>query len=564
MRMARSIIAVWVLLWLSPPVDAAVTAQRHMVAAGHPLAAQAGREILRKGGTAVDAAIAVQAVLGLVEPQSSGIGGGAFLLHWDQASRQTTAYDGRETAPASVTPDLFLNPDGQPMGFRDAFTGGRSVGVPGVIAMLALAHERHGKLPWAELFAPAIKLSEEGFPVSARLRLMIGAMPKLSSFAQARAVYFTPGEPPQAVAAGAILRNPDYAQSLRMIASGGPRAFYTGPLAQAMVEAVAAQGGGLSLDDLAGYQAKQRSPVCAPYRGYKVCGMPPPTSGGVTVLQILGLLENFEMPSLAPDSVVALHLLAQASRLAFADRGLYLADSDIVDVPVKGLTSPRYLARRAQRMTIGRMDSAPALAGRPVRHAGIDYAPNVDGALPSTTHVSIIDGQGNAISMTSSVEAPFGSHVMAGGFILNNQLTDFSFAPQIDGRPVANAVAPHKRPLSSMAPTLVFDKAGALYASLGSPGGTRIIGYVAQTLVGLLDWNLDMQAAIDLPRLIDRNGPLELEAGTTLEALAPRFTALGHRVEMQPTFSGIQGIRVIAGMLEGGADKRREGVVLGD
>ncbi len=535
-----------------------------MVAAGHPLAAEAGRQILRAGGTAVDAAIAVQAVLGLVEPQSSGIGGGAFLLHWDQASKQTTAYDGRETAPASVTPGLFLNPDGQPMGFREAFTGGRSVGVPGVIAMLALAHEKHGKLPWADLFAPAIKLAEQGFPVSPRLRLMIGAMPKLASFPETRALYFTADDPPQPLPAGAILRNPDYAHSLRVIAAGGPRAFYTGDLAQAMVSAVKAQGGVLSLDDLAHYQAKQRSPVCGVYRKYKICGMPPPTSGGVAVLQILGMLQNFEMSALAPDSIGALHLLAQAGRLAYADRGQYLADSDVVDVPLEGLLDPHYLAGRAQRMTLGQAGPAPVEAGQPKRRAGIDYAPNADGAFPSTTQVSVIDGQGNAISMTSSVEAPFGSHVMAGGFILNNQLTDFSFVPQTGGKPVANAVAAGKRPLSSMAPTLVFDKDGALYASLGSPGGTRIIGYVAQTLVGLLDWGLDMQAAIDLPRVVNRNGPLELEAGTALEAFAPRFTALGHSVEIQPTFSGVQGIRVIGGKLEGGADKRREGVALGD
>ncbi len=552
------------IITLYRPASAATTAERHMVAAGHPLAAEAGRQILRAGGTAVDAAIAVQAVLGLVEPQSSGIGGGAFLLHWDQAVRQTTAYDGREAAPASATPDLFLGADGQPMGFREAFTGGRAVGVPGVIAMLALAHEKHGKLAWADLFAPAIKLAEQGFPVSARLRLMIGAMPKLSAFAKARALYFTADEPPQPLPLGAVLRNPDYAHSLRAIAANGPRAFYTGPLAQSMVDAVAAQGGTLSLDDLARYQAKQRAPVCGPYRDYKVCGMPPPTSGGVAVLQILGMLQNFEMSALAPGSVEALHLLAQAGRLAYADRSLYLADDDAVEVPVKGLISPRYLAARARLMRIGRTAPAPAQAGQPERHASAEYAPSPDGAFPSTTQVSIIDGQGNAVSMTSSVEAPFGSHVMAGGFILNNQLTDFSFVPQIDGRPVANAVAPGKRPLSSMAPTLVFDKNGALYASLGSPGGTRIIGYVAQTLAGLLDWNLDMQAAIDQPRVINRNGALELEAGTALEALAPRFTALGHRVEIQPTFSGVQGIRVTGGRLEGGADKRREGVALGD
>lgn len=563
-RTVRCIIAVMVCLWLGAPAGAGVLATRHMVAAAHPLAAEAGREILRRGGSAVDAAIAVQAVLGLVEPQSSGIGGGAFLLHWDQTRRQTAAYDGRETAPAAIGPDLFLNSDGQPLGFRDAFTGGRSVGTPGVIAMLALAHKNHGRLPWADLFAPAITLADQGFAVSARLRLMIGAMPKLSSFSPARILYFTREEPPQPLQTGTMLRNPDYARSLRAIAAYGPQAFYTGDLAQAMVDAVRAQGGALTLEDLAHYQARQREPVCAMYRLYKICGMPPPTSGGVAVLQILGMLQNFDMPALQPDSVTGLHLLAQAGRLAYADRGLYLADTDIVDVPLKGLLDRRYLAARAQHIKLGRTEPAPVAAGKPRDLAATGYAPNVDGASPSTSHVSIVDGRGNAVSMTSSVEAPFGSHVMAGGFFLNNQLTDFSFIAEIDGRPVANAAAPGKRPLSSMAPTLVFDKDGALYAVLGSPGGTRIIGYVAQTLIGLLDWDLDMQAAIDQPRLLNRNGPLELEAGTVLEALVPRFTALGHGVEVQPTFSGVQGIRRVNGKLEGGADKRREGVALGD
>ncbi|MFZ5834976.1 MAG: gamma-glutamyltransferase [Pseudomonadota bacterium] len=551
-------------IWLMQPAVAAVMAKTHMAAAAHPLAAEAGRQILRQGGAAVDAAIAVQAVLGLVEPQSSGIGGGAFLLHWDQTRKQITAYDGRETAPAGINPDWFMKPDGQPLGFREAFTGGRSVGVPGVIAMLALAHEKHGKLPWADLFAPAIKLADQGFAVSPRLRLMLGAMQALPEFSQARALFFSPQEPPRPLPEGALLRNPEYAGSLRAIAANGPQAFYRGELAQKMVAAVQAHGGVLTLEDLAGYQAKQREPVCGMYRAYKICGMPPPTSGGVAVLQILGMLENFEMSALAPDSVAALHLLAQAGRLAYADRGLYLADSDAIEVPVKGLLDRRYLAGRAQQIRLGQAAPAPVAAGQPRRQTSIEYAPNADGALPSTSHVSIVDGQGNAISMTSSVEAPFGSHVMAGGFFLNNQLTDFSFAPVIDGLPVANAAAPGKRPLSSMAPTLVFGKDGALYASLGSPGGTRIIGYVAQTLVGLLDWGLDMQAAIDQPRLINRNGPLELEAGTVLENLIPRFNALGHTAQAQATFSGVQGIRILGGRLEGGADKRREGVALGD
>jgi len=544
--------------------DAAVTARHHMVAAAHPLAAEAGLKILRNGGAAVDAAIAVQLVLGLVEPQSSGIGGGAFLLYWDAAKKQVTAYDGRETAPASVTPDLFMGADGEPLGFREAFIGGRSVGVPGVIAMLALAHQRYGKLPWKDLFQPAIALAEEGFEVTPRLRIMLGAMTSLPSFPAARALYFTASEPPQPLPPGTIVRNPDYARSLRLIADGGADAFYTGPLAQAMVAAVAAApgGGGLSLADLAAYRAKPREAVCGPYRKFRICGMPPPSSGGIGVLQILGMLERFDMSALGPGSVLPLHLLAQAERLAFADRNAYLGDTDFVPSPVAGLLEARYLAGRAKQIRSGRIAPSPVPPGAPARRA--DFAPNADISLPSTSHFSIVDRDGNAVSMTSSVEAPFGSHVMAGGFFLNNQLTDFSFVPEAGGRPVANAAAAGKRPLSSMAPVLVFGAEGGFYASLGSPGGTRIIGYVAQTLVGLLDWNLDLQQAMDTPRLLNRNGPLELEAGTALEQLAPRFEALGHTVEIQPLFSGLQGVRVAGDGLEGGADRRREGVVLGD
>ena len=544
--------------------SATVTARQQMVAAAHPLAAEAGLNILRKGGSALDAAIAVQMVLGLVEPQSSGIGGGAFLLYWDASKKQVAAYDGRETAPAGVTPDLFMRPDGQPMGFREAFVGGRSVGVPGVIAMLALAHQQYGKLPWAELFQPAIALAEQGFEVTPRLRIMLGAMPSLPSFPAARALYFTTDIPPQPLPAGSLVRNPDYARSLRLIADGGAAAFYTGPLAQAMVAAVAAApgGGALSLADLAAYRAKPREAVCGPYRKFRICGMPPPSSGGIGVLQILGMLERIEMSALRPGSVLPLHLLAQAERLAFADRNAYLGDADFVPAPAAGLLDKAYLAGRAKLITLGKTPPSPVPPGQPARRA--DFAPNADISLPSTSHFSIVDRDGNAVSMTSSVEAPFGSHVMAGGFFLNNQLTDFSFVAEAGGRPVANAVAAGKRPLSTMAPTLVFDADGAFYASLGSPGGTRIIGYVAQTLVGLLDWNLGMQQAIDMPRMVNRNGPLELEAGTALEQLAPRFGALGHQVEIQPVFSGLQGIRVIDGHLEGAADRRREGVALGD
>lgn len=554
-------------LALNLPAHAQVMAERQMVAAAHPLAAEAGREILRAGGTAVDAAIAVQAVLGLVEPQSSGLGGGGFMLHWDAAAKKLDTYDGRETAPAAATPELFLGPDGKPQGFIEAFIGGRSVGVPGVVAMLALAHQQHGKLPWADLFAPAIQIAEQGFAVSARLNRMTAAMKNLPDTTQPRQLYFTAAEPPAPLPVGSIIRNPAYAKTLRDIAAHGAGAFYQGEIAQAIVSAVnaAKNPGALTLADLAGYQAKQRTALCRPYRSYHICGMGLPTSGGVTLLQMMGLLENFDMALLAPDSIDAVHLIAEASRLAYADRDMYLGDDDFVEVPVGGLLNPQYLRKRAQAIRIDRaIGPSPLAPGKPLGSAALQRAPAAPGDLPSTSHFSIIDAGGNAVSMTGSVEAPFGSHLMAAGFMLNNQLTDFSFIAERDGKPVANAVAKGKRPLSSMAPVLVFDKHRKLYASLGSPGGTRIIDYVAQTLVALIDWKLDMQAAIDLPRIVDRNDALELEAGTAHAHLAPRLRALGHNVQTQPVFSGVQGIRVFGGRLEGGADKRREGVALGD
>lgn len=538
-----------------------------MVAAAHPLAAEAGLEILRAGGTAVDAAIAVQAVLGLVEPQSSGLGGGAFLLHWDAGAKQLATYDGRETAPATITPELFLGPDAKPLPFIKAVVGGRAVGAPGVVAMLALAHEKHGKLAWADLFAPAIRLADQGFAVSPRLNRMIAAMRMLPRTDAPRHLYFSADTPPRPLPPGSIVRNPQYAQSLRDIAANGAQSFYTGAIAHAITESVrqADNPGQLSLADLAAYRPKQRDPLCRPYRLYRVCAMGLPTSGGVTLLQLLGLLENFDVASLAPGSLEAIHLFAEASRLAYADRDTYLGDSDFVEVPVRGLLDARYLQARARLIRIDRgIGPSPLAPGTPPGSAALERAPNMAVDLPSTSHFSIIDASGSAVSMTSSVEAPFGSHIMAAGFMLNNQLTDFSFIAVRDGKPVANAAAPGKRPLSSMAPVLVFGEDGKLFAALGSPGGRSIIDYVAQTLVGLIDWKLNMQAAIDLPRIVDRNDALELEAGTALEIFAPRLQGLGHRVEIQPVFSGVQGIRVRGGRLEGGADRRREGVALGD
>ena len=539
---------------------APVLAERHMVAAAHPLASEAGREILRAGGSAVDAAIAVQAVLGLVEPQSSGIGGGAFLLHYDGDSGAVAAYDGRETAPAAVRDDLLLNADGSPKGFFEAVVGGSSVGVPGVIRMLELAHQEHGRLPWDALFQPAIALAEEGFAVTPRLHYLISVDRYLATFPETRRYFYLPDG--EALPVGHRLRNPDYAESLRLIAAVGADGFYSGPIAEAIVARVrtAPRNPGLmTLEDLAAYQAKERPALCRPYRQYEVCGMPPPTSGGIAVLQMLGLLERFDLAQAGPDAVEGWHLLAEAGRLAFADRNAYVADSDFVNVPLGRLLARNYLRSRSLLMDPGRSlgEARPGDVGQ--RAAVVRQT-----EPPSTTHFSIVDGDGNAVSMTSSVENAFGSRLMAGGFILNNQLTDFSFRPEVEGRPVANRVAPGKRPRSSMSPTLVLDEDGGLILAIGSPGGSRIIGFVTKALVGVLDWGLDVQSAISLPNLTNRNGVTDLEAGTRLEALSEALEALGQEVQMRGMNSGLHGIRLTAEGLEGGADPRREGVALGD
>ena len=547
-------------------VHEAVIAERFMVAAAHPAAVDAGYAVLAEGGSAADAAVAVQVMLNLVEPQSSGIGGGAFLLYYDAESGEVTAYDGRETAPLSADEALFLDEDGEPMGFWDAVVGGRSVGTPGTVRLLEAIHGDHGRLDWAPLFQAAIDAAEQGFEVGPRLAGTLAGErgENLRTYDAARDYFFPDGEPLQA---GDRVVNTAFAETLRRIAEEGADAFYTGPIAASIVRTVRGatdNPGLLTVEDLATYTVIRREPVCHTYRSYRICGMGPPSSGALTVGQILGILEHFDMASLAPDSAEAAHLFAEAGKLAYADRALYMADSDFVSVPVAGLLDPTYLTLRAQAIDIGRAMETPAAAGNPPWREGTLYAPDTSPGTPGTSHIAIVDADGNAVSMTTTIESAFGSNLMVDGFLLNNELTDFSFQPAIDGRPVANRVEPGKRPRSSMSPTLVFDANGNLVLVVGSPGGSRIIAYVARTLIAVLDWDLTIQEAIDLPNIANRNGPTDLEVGTAAETLAPALTVMGHEVTIRDLNSGLHGIQVIDGRLIGGADPRREGTARGD
>ncbi len=535
-------------------------AQRHMVAAAHPLAVEAGLQMLDAGGSAVDAMIAVQLVLNLVEPHASGLGGGAYLLHYEATSRMVRAYDGRETAPAAVTADLFMR-DGKAMTFRDAVAGGRSVGTPGVVRLLEIAHRKHGRLPWARLFQPAIDLAENGFPLSSRLHTLLRRDRTIAGEAAARSYFLNAEGTPKA--AGTLLRNPEFAQTLRAIATGGADAFYRGDIARAIVGAVRSHPinpGLLSEADLADYQVREVDALCSPYRVYRVCGMPPSSSGGIAVLQMLGLLSHRDMSAVAPESTQAVHLLAEAGRLAYADRSRWVADDRFVDVPVRGLLDPAYLAARARLIQPRSMGKATA--GTPPG-ARLAYADDAVDEVAGTSHIAIVDGDGNAASMTTTIENFFGSRVLVRGFLLNNQLTDFNFTEQDSGQPAVNAVAPGKRPRSSMAPTLVFRDNGDLHLVLGSPGGSRIINYVAKTLVATLDWGLDIQAAIALPNTGSRNGPTEIERGTAAEELAAPLRAMGHDVEITDMTSGLHGIMRVGNGWQGGADPRREGIARG-
>ena len=540
-----------------------VEAHHFMVAAANPKAVEAGYAVLKNGGSAMDAYVAVQAVLGLVEPQSSGIGGGAFAVYYDAAKQKVTTFDARETAPLEATPELFQHEDGTTYKFYDAVIGGRSVGTPGTVALMQKLHNVHGKLPWNSLFEPAIKLATDGFEVSPRLAGAISQTHESLAKFPETAEYFL-DKSGQPLAEGTLLKNPKYANTLKHIASTGAEGFYHGQIAEDIVNTVRSisdNPGVLSLADFQTYKVKERPATCLPYEAFDICGMGPPSSGALTVGQILGITQHFDLASMGPESAQAWQIIGDASRLAFADRGRYMADTDFVPMP-EGLLDKSYLATRAQLITPGKALSSVA-AGEPRWQKAVVQADDQSIEFPSTSHISIVDAEGNALSITTTIENGFGSRVMSNGFLLNNELTDFSFASYSEGYPIANRLEPGKRPRSSMAPTIVL-KDDKPYMVVGSPGGSRIIGYVSKALIAHLEWGMDMQSAISMPNMLNRFGTYDIEKGTSAESLAPELETMGFDVSVKDLNSGLQGIVIENGKLYGGADPRREGIVMGD
>ncbi len=524
---------------------------QQMVAAAHPLAVEAGLEALGRGGSAIDAAVAVQMMLGVVEPQASGLGGGGFLLYFDGATHAITVYDGREAAPAGAVPTLFMGTNGKPLPFRQAVASGLSVGVPGAVALLELAHKEHGKLAWNSLFTTSIKAARNGFAVSSRLAAWLDLIKPFGDEPAARATYYNADGSPKKQ--GDKVVNAALADTMQRVAEKGGGVLREGPIAEEMVARVRShvRPGTLSLGDLADYRVIKRDALCGPYRIWTVCGMGPPSSGGLAILQALAILEPFELAHDQPNDLRSLHLIAEAGRLVFADRAHYVDDPAFTPVPVEKLLAPAYIAARRKLISL-------------------DHSMGRQGTVPpgyvehGTSHMTIVDRQGNAVSFTTTIESPFGSLMMVGGFILNNELTDFSAVAERDGQPVANRVEPGKRPRSSMSPTFVLNKDRELVLSVGSAGGQRIIGDTLQALIGMLDWNLSAQAALDLPRVLNMNGPTELEDKGDLPAQAERLRALGHEVQVRRHEGGLTAIRREGDGWGGGADPRRDGVARGD
>ena len=531
-----------------------------MIVTANPYATDIGAAILRGGGTAADAMVAAQAVLGLVEPQSSGMGGGGFLVWYDSKSGELITLDGRETAPLLANDRLFQNHNGEPIKFWDAVIGGRSVGVPGMPALLELAHSKWGKVQWADLFKQATALAEHGFIVSNRLSgLLEHEHTRMSSSTKAKSYFFPKGQP---LAQGELLINRDYAALMRQLADNGSDIFYFGPIADAIVYKVrenTRNPGLLNHEDLANYAVKERPALCTKFRNYEVCGMGPPSSGAIGVGQILGMINKFPKGKIRDPQT--LRLIGDATRLAFADRGRYVADGDFVSVPTRELVEEQYLSKRAS--LLNRRNAIPVVtAGEPIASLTHRWAPDLSIEKPSTTHVSIIDAYGNALSLTSSIENAFGSRLMTNGFLLNNQLTDFSFRSSANGTPIANRVEGGKRPRSSMAPTIVLED-GKIVLVIGSPGGSRIIPYVSNTIVAILDWGLDVQEAVSQPHAVNRFGIYEIEEGTSLTGLKKWLQELGYEIKERPLNSGLNVILKKDGKLYGGSDPRREGIAIG-
>ncbi|MEO8558225.1 MAG: gamma-glutamyltransferase [Rhodospirillales bacterium] len=564
------LLALWVLLPLgaaaqpasSPPnAPQAARGQKQMVATANPIATQIGLEILRSGGNAVDAAIAVQLALNVVEPQASGIGGGGLLMYFNAADQSLHYFDGRETAPSGATPTMFVGEDGKPLPFAQAVASGRSVGVPGTIRLIETIHKRYGKLKWEELFQPAIRLAREGVKVSPRLADALRDEKALLDSPGARALFYKPDGTPKT--GEDTIKNLALAETLTAIAINGPDAFYSGEIARDIVRTVRAgtKPGTLSEEDLAKYKVLELTPVCGLYRAWKVCGAPPVSSGGIAILQALAMLQRFDLPKMEPMSPQAVHLIAEASKLAFADRDRYVGDPAFFDVPVGKLLDPGYLLRRAMGIDPQHASAGPATPGQ----LGALVPPlGAPSEIPATSHVVIVDSGGNVLSFTTTIEAPFGSRLMTHGFLLNNELTDFSFLAERDGHKIVNRVEPGKRPRSSMSPTIVFDPQGTPVLAVGSAGGSTIIGTTLKVIVGVLDWSLDAQSAIDLPNILNRNGPTELEKSRKLEKLGDALTTMGHTVRYIDIPSGLTAIRRTGAGLDGGADARRDGIAAGD
>ncbi len=548
------------------PTPAPSVESSQMVSAADRRATEAGLAMLRQGGSALDAAAATLLALTVVEPQSSGIGGGGLLVYQAAGAKSPATFDGRETAPLAATERLFVQPDGSAQPKREAVPGGKSVGVPGNIAMLALAHAKYGKLPWAALFAPAIALARGGFEVTPRLANSIaGSAKTLARQPEAAALFLNPDGTPKV--AGTRIVNTALAATLESIAQGGPRAFYTGPNAAAIVAAVRGaptNTSSMTLADVAGYKARARDAVCSRYRSFRICSMGPPSAGGIALLAILGQLQGFDMAKLGPDSPVAWHLFVESERLAFADRAAYGGDRDFVDVPVAGLIDPAYHAARG-RLIGATATMASALPGSPKGAPRRTAAAGNE--IPSTSSFAAVDARGNVASLTSTVEGPFGSGLVAGGYILNNELTDFTFLPTAGGVDVANRVQPGKRPRSSMSPTIVYDARGRVVLAIGAAGGQTIPAQVAKAIIGVLDWHLPVAAAIALPLAYASDDLLIAEAvpqGAPLAAMLPALQALGHRTASVPMPLKANGIeRLPSGKWRGGADVRSEGVALG-